>query len=309
FNKIFIWVKTNKLATFLVIIVLYLISKNTSPPTFLGSRMQYDSAGISGESFNLSAPSGITSKSSSYIREPVYEAAPTPDIENRMVIKNSNLSMQVEDVRETINAISIKVRLLKGYVVNTFISTPEFGEDGTIEVRVPTDTLDATLEYFRGLAIKVVSENISGTDITDQYVDIQARLSRLEQTKATFEAMIDKAVKIEEILNIQREIFSIQSQIDNYKGQLKYMEEASKTALIRIDVSTSELGLPYEPIDEWSPKTVFKQAYRSFLSDLIKIGNKAIWIVVYAPFWLIPVVAVLIIKAYKKRKQNLNKTQ
>ena len=50
-------------------------------------------------------------------------------------------------------------------------------------VRVPAENFRATLDHFRSLAVKFTSERILGTDVTDEYVDIEARLVTVEKTK------------------------------------------------------------------------------------------------------------------------------
>lgn len=227
---------------------------------------------------------------------PTSNVAPRPDVTDRKVITRSSMSLQVKSVREAMETIKEKTKELGGYVVETDLTTPEFGEDGSIVVRVPADTLDSTLEYFRGLAVKVVSENISGDDITDQYIDIEERIDRLEKTKARLEEIMDSAETVEEILQVQRQIFGVQDQIDRYKGQLQYMDGASSTTLIRIYLSTDELGLPYAPSQAWRPQVVFKQATRSLLLVLIKIGNGAIKLAVFSPLIAVAVLVLVLIK-------------
>jgi len=296
FDKAVNWIKSHKLVAVLILIILFLLnSRQTVNPLFMSKSLR--SAGDMTMEYSApSAGSAVDYPSSSRISgSNYYETAPRPDIADRKVITNSALSLQVNSVRDTMDKIKTKTRELGGYVVETNVETPEFGEDGSLVVRVPSDTLDETLAYFRGLAVKVVSENIAGTDITDQYVDIEERIYRLETSKAMVVEILTKAKTVEEILQVQSQIFNLQDQIDSYKGQLTYMEGASQTTMIRIYLSTDELGLPYAPAQAWRPQAVFKQATRSLVMDLIQIGNAAIWIVVYLPllatafliFWLI----------------------
>ncbi len=308
-NKVISWIKANKLLAFLIVVVLYLLlPRRTLLPQLLTSKSRnYGAGGIDyagAPGMDLAVPGslgGLGSSRGGVV--PSYEAAPRPDVTDRKVITKSSMSLQVKDVRAVMEGIKKMTRSLGGYVVETDVTTPEFGESGSMVVRVPSKTLDSTLEYFRGLAVKVVSENISGNDITDQYIDIEERITRLEATKTRLDEIMAKAVTVEEILQVQRQIFSIQDQVDNYKGRLQYMDGASSTTLIRVYLSTDELGLPYTPTQAWKPQAVFKQATRSMLLNLIGIGNAAIWIAVYLPLiatgWL---VFILIKKVVFKKK-------
>lgn len=282
------WTKKNKIAAVLIAgIFVYVFLVNLPP-----RRVPYDNS----LGFVTSSEAGMAKSIAPGIAPSYYDAAPRPEEPNRKMITNSHLSLQVLKVREALDKIKQRTVSLGGYVVDTSVNTPEFGESGTITVRVPTEKLDETLTFFRGLAVKVVSENISGTDITDSYIDIEERLERLNSTKAKFEQILDNATTVEEILKVQREILMLQDQIDSYTGQLKYFDGASSTTLITIYLSTDELGLPYAPAQAWRPQVIFKQAYRSLLMHFIQLGNAAIWLLVYSPVLILAFVGSKVIK-------------
>jgi len=157
------------------------------------------------------------------------------------------------------------------------------------------------LDSIRGLAVKVISENLSGQDVTDQFVDNEARLATLEKTKTIFEDMLVKAVRIEDILRVQQEIINLQSQIDSLKGQQNYLEQNAKLARITIYLSTDELALPYSPSETWRPAVIFKQAARSLIANLRKIGSAIIWLTVYSLFWLPALILILFLKKRFKK--------
>ena len=305
-DRLISWIKTNKIAAIAIVVMAYLLMQGTHirplPLASYKNRMAVDDFAVS-ESVGFAGDAEIAMGRSLVAPTPSSGIAPRPDVANRKVITNSSMSLMVRDVRAAIASIKDKVSDEGGYVVDTNINTPEFGESGTIVVRVPLESLDSTLEEFRGLAVKVVSENISGNDITDQYIDIEERLDRLESTKARFEGILDQAEDVDEILRVQREILNLQNQIDSYVGQLNYLDGASSTTLIRIYLSTDELGLPYTPVKSWRPQVIFKQATRSLLENLIDVGNLAIWAVVYLP---VLVAAWFIYKGFKgwKRRRN-----
>ena len=173
---------------------------------------------------------------------------------------------------------------------------------GWITVRIPQEKLEEALNYFRELAVKVVSETVSGRDVTDEYVDIEARLATLLKTKAKFEEILAKAQKVQDILEVQRELINLQEQIDNLKGQQNYLEKSAQVSRVTIYLATDELALPYVPTEAWRPQAIFKQAVRSLIGALRKLGTLIIWFGVYSVIWL-PILAIyLIIKHWRKKK-------
>ena len=142
------------------------------------------------------------------------------------------------------------------------------------------------------MAVKVVSESVIGTDVTDQYVDLEAQLAVLNKTKQKFEEILDRATAVADLLNVQRELISLQSQIDDVKGQQKYYEQSAKLSIVTIYLSTDELALPYAPTNEWRPAVIFKDAVRSLVSVLRAVGSLLIYAVVLVPVW-VPVIFVV----------------
>jgi hypothetical protein len=310
-NKIFSWMKNNKLATVLLVIVGFYV---------LNGLLTHSMS-----SATLSTGKRVTGGISATDMMPVYEEAYTEDMEmlapgmqpmpnkyippstasQRKVVTKSYFSLLVKEVVETSDKIKRQVESLGGYMVQTNIRRPEDGDYASLQVRIPVDTVDTFQAYLRGVAVKVVDENVSGTDITDQYTDVQERITKLETVKRRLEEIMQKAEDVDEILRVQQRIFSIQDQIDSYKGQMKYMDGTTSTTLISIDLSTDELALPYAPVNAWRPGVIFKTSVRSLLGTLQKLGGMAIWLTVYSVI-IVPAVGIfIVVKRYiKKRKQS-----
>lgn len=283
----------------LLIIVIYLLRNSLFgqgyyPPTLMNEAQYGSDVGLSQGSMKASLPFQIPNP----MTGGGSSAIPAQD---RMVVKNSNLSLMVKDVVPVQKAIIDKAVELGGYMVSSNVSNPQDAASATVTVRVPANRLTDTLDYFRGLAVKVVSENLDGVDINDQYSDNEAQLAILNTTKKKFEEILDKATQVQDILTVQREIVNLQTQIDQIKGQQKYYEQDANFTKVTVYLSTDELGLPYTPSDSWRPAVVFKEAVRSMLLSMQKLGNLVIWLMVYAVIW-VPV--VLIIFIYKKRKSS-----
>jgi hypothetical protein len=315
-KRIIDWIKNNKLASALLIVVAYFLVGGTVIPLFferqllsLSSRRSTGSSGggqfgaVGAPDTAMEAPSALKGMAPSF-NIPRQEAPPVSDVDERLVVRESNLSLLVENVRQSTDEIIRYTEEKGGYMVSSSLSQPEEAPYGTVILRVPSDTFRETLDYFRSLAIKVPSEFLSGRDVTDEYEDIEARLATLVKTKARFEEIMDQAVKIDDILRVQREIINLQSQIDRLKGRQLLLEQTAKLSRITIHLSTDEIALPYAPSETFRPQVIIKLAVRSLIQNLRKISTAAIWIAVYSVIW-IPVVGVIFfIKRWKARKRN-----
>jgi len=282
-------------------IIIYLLAKNSIflPRTYLNSS---SNQGNSVSSLQKMAPLPYVSGGNLNDIMPPSESAPNANIKNRLVITNSYLSLQVSKVAVVQKQVIKKAEELGGYMVNSSIENPSDVASATVTVRIPSKQLENALQYYRSLSIKVISENLQGDDVTDQYVDFAAQLKTYEKTKAIFEQMLDKATNIQDILEVQREIINVQSSIDSIKGQMDYLKKNAEMAKITLYLSTDELALPYAPTDTWRPSVIFKQAVRSLVGTVRRIGSLAIWIGVYAIIW----VPILLIVLYIRRKRRFS---
>ena len=190
-------------------------------------------------------------------------------------------------------------------MVLSFLTEPGEAPFATLVVRVPAKGLKGFLEFLRSQAVKVSSENLLGTDVTDQYTDLDARMATLNKTKAKFEEILDKAVSVQDILTVQQQLISLQDQIDRVKGQMQYLEKNAEVAKLTIYLSTDEFSLPYTPATPFRPAVIFKEAVRSLVFTIRGLVSKVIWVVVYSPIWL-PVVLVIwyLRRRNKKTSQN-----
>ena len=304
------WIRQNKLATFLIIIVLVLVLRNYLSGLF-GVRLsslpkqsaQIERMDVVSPSTKLGASMVPAAGGGIYPRQ---EYAPT-ERTDRLVVEESSMSLVTMKVQEVADKVVNYAKQAGGFMVSTSLTGVEEVPFATVVVRVPEEKFKETLDYCRKLAIRVVSENILGTDVTAEYVDIEARLATLQKTKSKFESIMEQATQIQDILQVQRELVSLQDQIDALKGRQKYLEQTAKLSKITVYLSADELALPYAPAKPFRPEAIFKQAVRSLVGTLRGLAKAGIWIGVYSVVWLPVVVIILLVRKWRKRKPALIK--
>jgi hypothetical protein len=194
------------------------------------------------------ASSGIPEEGKVVTPEPA--PAPTPSPTNggdqtidtdRMIIRTANMQLVVDDVRNTIDEVTDLSENLGGFVVNS--SSWKEGERvvGQITIRVPSSDFNYAMGILRGMAVEVTSETTSAQDVTEEYVDLEAQLRNLEATEAQLLQLMEKAVKVEDILNVQRELSRVQQDIERVKGRMQYLERTSAMSLIQVSLEQSKL--------------------------------------------------------------------
>lgn len=299
------WIKRNKLTSILILVIAFFLFKQYLP---IFSIIPYASKEMAlptvGGSLDFG---GVPATSQRGIIPPQSEYPPT-EAEDRLVVEESSMSLVVSGVREAADKVVDYAKQAGGFMVSRSLTRPEEAPFATVVVRVPADKFRETLDYCRNLAVKVSSENILGTDVTAEYVDIEARLATLEKTKAKFESILDQATQVEDILKVQRELVNLQVQIDNLKGRQQYLAQTAKLAKITAYLSTDELALPYAPAKPFRPSVIFKLAVRSLVKALRGILTALIWVGVYGVVWLPVMVIIFLIRKWRRGKASSSQT-
>ncbi len=233
----------------------------------------------------------------------------------RMVIKNASLSIVVEEPSITMDLISSLAERLGGYVVSSNLYRVQMDSgleipQASITIRVPAESLDQALNEIKSGAGEVLSEYVSGQDVTQEYTDLESRLRNLERAEDQLAEILEASYETEEVLNVYNRLVQIREQIEVIKGQMKYYEQSAALSSISVDIQADEAVQPLK-IGNWQPVGVAKKAIQALINTLKVIANALIWIGLY----ILPVVLVLffparwIWKGFKKlnlrRKERL----
>lgn len=236
----------------------------------------------------------------------------------RIVLKNANLSIEVGDPAAVMDMIVRMTERRGGFVVNSSLYSSYYGSQagdvmqGNITIRVPAAQLNDAMDEVKNLTADpkydVISQNISGQDVTREYTDLQSRLRNLEATAEQLQVIMDEAFKTEDVLQVYNELSRINSEIEVIKGQIKYYEEASSMSSIYIDILPK---LSDEPIDTggWEPKGIVNNALQALVNAFQFVVEALIWIGLFVlplvALLAIPlVILILVVKALIRRSKK-----
>ena len=187
----------------------------------------------------IPAPSITVTSPSSEFGGNLTTSSSVPD--DRMIVRTGNISMVVDDINTALDDIAQIADAYKGYVVSS--NSWKNGEQmyGSISIRIPAESYDIASKSIGNMAVEVTSQSTSSQDVTEQYVDLTAQLSSLKATEAQLLLIMVKADKVTDILAIQAQLTQIQTQIEQIKGRMQYLEKTSATSLINISLSQAKL--------------------------------------------------------------------
>jgi len=212
-------------------------------------------------------------------------SADLPDVAQRLVIRNANLDLVVQDPAKAADDITQLAESLGGFVVEANVDT-RLSPDGvplpygSITVRVPAKQFDSAVSQIVGMAEKVNSKVVSGQDVTEEYVDLQARLKNLEATEAQLQRIMNEAVSTEDVLAVYQELSRVRGEIEQVKGRMKYLQTAAAMSSISVSLTPSAAVRPVN-IGGWEPVGVARDAVLMLMRTLRGIANIVIWLLIY----------------------------
>lgn len=212
----------------------------------------------------------------------------------RMVIKNANLSIVVDDPSVSLDQISAMAEEMGGFVVNAnlYISQTESGVEvprGAITIRVPAERLNEALERIQAQSDREpLSKNLDSQDVTRDYTDLQSRLRNLENAEAQLTEIMGSATKTEDVLSVYNRLVEVREQIEVIKGQIQYYEQSAALSAISVDLLANEAVQPLT-IGGWEPVGVAKSAIQGLIDVVKFLITTLIWIVIL----VVPVLAIV----------------
>ena len=163
--------------------------------------------------------------------------------QQRVIIRTVDLELVVQNVARSVDEIAAVARQFGGWVVSSERTSKH---DAIVSVRVPAQALDEAVFGIRDVGIEVVSELSSSQDVTDDYVDTQSRLTSLRATEQALLSLFERAVEVEDALEVQNQLATVQSDIEAMLGRIRYMEETAAFSLINVRVELPPTILPVD---------------------------------------------------------------
>jgi hypothetical protein len=189
------------------------------------------------------------------------------------VIRQAQLSISVSSgtFDQRLADVRSLVELEQGFISGTDAQANPVTNDqirtGVITFMVPATRFDDTIDQLAKLG-KVQNEHISGQDVSGQYVDLNARLVNAEAQRNAMLALLAQAHNINDIIAVQNQIGQITGEIEQLKGQIKYLD--TNTAYSTVTVSMTEAGAPVQVAtsDSWGFATALSDAAHNFVTTV-----------------------------------------
>ncbi len=222
---------------------------------------------------------------------------PTP-VNPTKIIKNASLRLQVESYAAGLKQVKQIVSQFGGAISAENENNSQYRLENNMSIRVPAQQFDTLVNQLLTIAMYVENKQINTEDVTEQYVDIEARMNAKKQVEARYLDILKKAVKIEEILSVERQLGLIREEIESAQGKLKYFDN-------RVQFSTINLNL-YQQLDYTAPgpnRSLIGRVQEAFLNGWYGLIEFLVGIVYIWPFLLIASALIFLISRWRKKRK------
>jgi hypothetical protein len=195
----------------------------------------------------------------------------------RMVIRNADLTLVVEDPLESLETITQMAEELGGFVVNSSVYQTNYSGssdvyNASITIRVEAEQFNQALGELKDSALDVRNENVYGQDVTQEYTDLESNLRNAELAEQELQELLDRAVDAEDVLAIYAQLRQIRGEIELIKGRMQYIEQSVSLSAISVELIADEAAQPIE-IGGWRPAGIAKEAIEDLIRGLQSLAE------------------------------------
>lgn len=240
-------------------------------------------------------------------------------LQQRLVVKNADVSMIVVNPQESVNRITAWAEENGGWIVESNVVVYNDVQQAVMAIRVPAAELNNAFIAVKREAKKMLSEAITGSDVTAEYADAQSQLTNLESAESQLRAIMEKATTTQDVLTVYGQLTSIRGQIEQIKGRMQLLEQSAAYSLVKV---TLQMELPPtltptitptwtpSPTPEpkgWRIERVATQAGDALISIFQTLIGVLVWaLVVGVPVALVFFIPGLVIYRVTRRRRDTN---
>lgn len=158
----------------------------------------------------------------------------TPITTDRKLIKTGSIEFEVDDVDKTKTSVASLVKEANGYISsddqNNYAGSPRFSQ----VARIPSDKLDDFIVKIEALAKNVDAKNISTQDVTEEFIDVETRLTTKKELEARYREILKQAKTVKDILEVETQLNNVRGEIESMEGRLKYLTNQTAFSTLTI---------------------------------------------------------------------------
>lgn len=209
----------------------------------------------------------------------------------RKIIRNGKLTIETDSPTAGQSKITSIAESLGGFVI-----TSEFKQRGstssetvTITVRVPASQFNEALEKIRAVGNEVINENISGQDVTEEFLDLEARIKTKKALEAQFLEIMKQAKNVTDALEVQSQIAEVRTEIERMEGRKRFLQNQASLSTIIITLQSPV------PVSLTTSTTGFGHSIKQAFADGLDLAASIVLGLIRLIIVMIPIILFILL--------------
>ena len=225
------------------------------------------------------------------------------------IIKTASIQIEVTkgEFEKKFFEIATLAEMNNGFVSNSQSFSDSEGKltSGMITIRVEQKNFDAVVNKIKLLGT-IKSVQLGGTDVTQEYVDLESRLKNLQAQEQVLLDLMKKSTKVTDSIEVQRELSNVQGEVEVIKGRMNYLD--NMVSFSTIDVNLAEP----QAITESTEGGFLGAVKRGARGALTVVRGMTTVLIVMSPILILIAIILIIIwlslrARNRKRARQINK--
>jgi hypothetical protein len=225
----------------------------------------------------------------------------------RKIIRNGNLTLEVASPGDTQPKIVSIAESHQGFVV-TSEATQRTADDKTkpeitvnLIVRVPASQFNQVMEEIRAVGTRKIQEKVTGQDVTEEFMDLEARIKNQKALELQFLEIMKRAGKVDDALSVQTQLAQVRTEIEKLEGRKNFLANRSSLSTITVNIQT--------PTPIVVSATGFGRTVRDAVSDSLDLASGIVlflvrFVIVTIPVFVFVILPLGLIALYFKRRAH-----
>lgn len=214
-------------------------------------------------------------------------AASAGEAVDRKIIRNANLTLEVNSTTDAQHRVTSIAESHGGFVVTSESKQRAAAEpahrtlDIKLVVRVPAMRFGTALDQIRGLAVNLREENVAGQDVTEEFIDLEARIKTQRALELQFLEIMKQARTVADAMEVQRQISDVRTDIEKLEGRKRFLENRASLSTITVNLET--------PKHIAVNTTGFGRSLRDAVSESVDLGSGLLLFIVRFVIIMVPI--------------------
>jgi len=244
----------------------------------------------------------------------VVKTDSTAEAADRKIIRNADITMEVVSTTDTQHRVTSIAEMHGGFVVTSEAKQREGGDpaqralDIKLVVRVPATQFGVAFDEIKKLASNTPEEHVSGQDVTEEFIDLEARIKTQKALESQFLEIMRQAYKVADALEVQRQIAEVRTDIEKLEGRKRFLENRASLSTITVNIEEPKPVIAVTKIG-------FGHSVREAVSESIEMASDMVlffarFLILMVPvFVLVILPSGLVVRYFLRRAKRMRLAQ